>query len=102
MHAPGAMADGNLTVGLIVDDRASDEQAEAIGAIATGAAGGPMAAVGPLVGRIAGVERRPIRFEVDGLQRTVSAGDLVDQACEGVPSVGSPGEAIASSAPPIR
>ncbi len=103
MHAPGAMADGNLTVGLIVDDRASDEQAEAIGAIATGAAGGPMAAVGPLVGRIAGVERRPIRFEVDGLQRTVSAGDLVDQACEGVPSVGSPGEAIclAGTAHPV-
>ena len=94
MHAPGAMADGNLTVGLIVDDGASEPQVEAISAIATGAAGGPMAAVGPLVGRIAGIERRQIRFEADGLQRSVSAGDLVDQACEGVASVTSPGEAI--------
>ena len=29
-------------------------------------------------------EKRPIRFEVDGMRRVVQAGDLVDQACEGV------------------
>ena len=45
-HSPGAMADGKLTVGLIIDDRASDQQVEAISAIATGSAGGPMAALG--------------------------------------------------------
>ena len=61
LHSPGAMADGNITVGLIVDERASDPQVEAISAIATGAAGGPMAALAPLVGRVAGIERRPIR-----------------------------------------
>src|SRR5690606_7068264 len=68
MHSPGAMADGNITVGLIVDERASAAQEEALTAIATGAAGGPMAALGPLVGRMAGVERRPIEFTVDGLR----------------------------------
>jgi hypothetical protein len=94
MHSPGAMAEGNITVGLIIDERASTEQAEAITAIATGSAGGPMAALGPLVGRIAGVERRPIRFEVDGLKRTVQAGDLVDQVCEGIASGTAPGQAI--------
>ena len=45
-----------------------------------------MAALGPLVGKIAGVERRPIQFDMDGLNRAVRAGDLVDQACEGLPS----------------
>ena len=30
-----------------------------------------MAALAPLAGRIAGVERRPITFEADGLKRTV-------------------------------
>jgi len=84
MHSPGAMIDGNITVGLIVDDRATDQQADAIAAIATGSAGGPMAALGPLVGKIAGVEKRPIRFEIDGLRRAVKAGELVDQALEGV------------------
>jgi hypothetical protein len=94
MHSPKAMAEGNITVGLIVDQRATDKQAEAIGAIATGAAGGPMAALGPLVGRVAGVEKRPISFEVDGLKRRVRAGELVDQACEGVPGPAQAGEPI--------
>jgi len=94
MHSPSAMADGNITVGLIVDQRASDAQVEAISAIATGAAGGPMAALAPLVGRVAGLEKRPISFEMDGLKRTVKAGELIDQACEGVPGPAHPGEPI--------
>jgi len=94
MHAPKAMAEGNITVGLIVDELASDKQVEAITAIATGAAGGPMAALAPLVGRVAGVERRPVQFEIDGLKRVLRAGDLVDQACEGVPSGSAPGQAV--------
>lgn len=93
-HSPGAMINGNLTVGLIVDARATEPQVEAISTIATGAVGGPMAALGPLVGRIAGVERRPIQFVANGLTRSVQAGDLLDQACEGLPSASQPGQAI--------
>jgi hypothetical protein len=94
LHSPGAMGDGNITVGLIIDEAASDEQVEAITAIATGSAGGPMAALGPLVGRMAGVERRPIQFQENGLNYSVSAGELVDQACEGLPSASDPNQAI--------
>jgi len=95
MHSPGAMGAGNMTVGLIIDSSASDAQVEAVSAIATGAVGGPMAGLAPLVGRIAGVERRPISFDANGLDRAVRAGDLVDQACAGVPSAVAPGEALA-------
>ena len=94
MHSPGVMGAGNITVGLIIDSGASDAQVEAIGAIASGAAGGPLAALAPLIGRMAGVERRKIEFTVDGLKRSVRAGELVDQACEGVASVMNPQEAI--------
>ncbi len=94
LHSPKAMAEGNITVGLIVDERASDKQVEAISAIATGAAGGPMAALGPLVGRIAGVEKRPISFVADGMKFTVKAGELIDQACEGVAGVARPDEPL--------
>jgi hypothetical protein len=94
LHSPGAMADGNISVGLIVDENASDAQAEAIQAIATGAAGGPMAALGPLVGRIAGVERSPIEFKADGINFSLRAGTLVDQACEGVASGSADGQAV--------
>jgi hypothetical protein len=95
LHSPGPMAQGNITVGLIIDQAASDTQADAISEIATGAAGGPMAVLAPLVGRVAGIERRPIQFEAEGLNRVLRAGDLVDQACEGIASAfGNPNEAI--------
>jgi hypothetical protein len=94
LHSRGVMGAGNITVGLVIDKNASDAQVEAISAIATGAAGGPMASVAPLVGKIAGVERRQIQFELDGMKRVVRAGELVDQACEGVPSASVPGEAL--------
>lgn len=86
LHAPGAMADGGIKVGLIVDEAADDEQTAAIGDIATGAAGGPMEALGPLVGEMAGIEKRPITFVSDGSRFTVTAGELVDQEIEAVTS----------------
>ena len=94
MHAPKAMAEGDITVGLIIDEDASEEQAQAIAEIASGAAGGPMAALAPLVTNMAGIERRPIVFEGDGMRVSVKAGDLVDQACEGVPSLVAEDEPI--------
>jgi len=94
LHSPKAMAEGNITVGLIVDERATDKQTEAISAIATGAAGGPMAALGPLVGKVAGVEKRPISFQSDGLKFAVKAGELIDQAIEGVAGPAQPGAPI--------
>ena len=94
MLSPGPMGDGNIKVGLIVDEKATDAQTGAIGEIATGAAGGPMAALGPLVGEVAGVEKRPIMFAMDGMKRSVKAGELVDQALDGVPSPVKEGEPI--------
>jgi hypothetical protein len=81
-HTPGIMGQGNWKVGVIVDDKASAAQSDAILAIASGQAGGPMAQLAPLLGAFAGVERRPINFTGDGKRYAVTAGDLVDQACE--------------------
>ena len=94
MYAPGPMDQGNIKVGLIVDEKANDDQVKAIGEIASGAAGGPMALLAPLVGSFAGIERRPIIFEVDGMNRSVKAGELVDQVITGVPSLSKEGEPI--------
>jgi hypothetical protein len=53
-----------------------------------------MAALAPLVGEFAGVEKRPIVFELDGMKRSVKAGELIDQAIVGVPSLSKEGEPI--------
>ena len=84
LHTPGPMIAGGWTVGLVVDDRATPKQREAIAEIASGQAGGPMAALGPLVGTFAGVEARPIHIERTGLRRSVSIPSVLDIAIEGV------------------
>lgn len=77
---PEAMGKGNWSIGLIVDERASAEQRDAITAIASGAAGGPMAALSALVGKFLGVETAAIRFDRSGVNWTVKAGQLLDMA----------------------
>src|SRR6188508_1573783 len=57
---PKVMSDGNWRLGVIIDEAASDEQAEKLGGVFSGALGGPMEALGPLVGEQLGVERLPI------------------------------------------
>ncbi|HEY8490128.1 MAG TPA: DUF1326 domain-containing protein [Dehalococcoidia bacterium] len=94
MHAPEAMAKGNIRVGLILDQRASPEQAEALTAIATGEAGGPMAAIAALVGEVAGRESRPIEYRRDGMTRSVQIPGLLDEALAGVPGA-NPDEPLA-------
>ncbi len=93
-YTPGIMAEGNASVGVIVDERASREQRDALTAIASGQAGGPMAALAPLITKVLGVEAKPIRFEGQGMTRAVSIPGVLDQAVEGVPSPTKAGEPL--------
>src|SRR5256885_3891193 len=60
---PEAMGKGNWSVGVIADDRASTEQRDAITAIASGSAGGPMSALSGLIGKFLGVESAAIGLD---------------------------------------
>lgn len=79
---PEEMAKGNWSVGVIADARASAEQRDAITAIASGSAGGPMAVLSPLVGTFLGVESAAIRFDRAGAKWSVAAATLVDMAAK--------------------
>lgn len=84
---PEAMGKGNWSVGLIADEKASAEQRDAITAIASGAAGGPMAALSGLIGKFLGVQPAPIRFDRSGAKWSVKASDFVDMAAEGAKGI---------------
>ena len=79
---PEAMGKGNWSVGLIADERASVDQREAITAIASGAAGGPMSALSGLIATFLGVESAPIRFDRNGAKWSVKAASMIDMAAE--------------------
>src|SRR5712691_6852297 len=75
---PKVMSDGGWRLGVFIDSAASDEQAEKLGGVFSGALGGPMAALGPLVAENLGVERAPIKVSEDGLSHAIRIGDAVD------------------------
>lgn len=63
VHSPKQMTDGGWKVALYVDDRATPEQSEALGAVFSGGAGGHLAALAPLIGEVAGVAPAAITFD---------------------------------------
>src|SRR5881275_1456161 len=81
---PKVMTDGNWRLGVFIDAAASDEQAQKLGSVFSGALGGPMEALGPLIGENLGVERAPIDVREDGLRHAIRIGDAVDFEIEDV------------------
>lgn len=93
-RSPGRMIEGNWSVGLILDERANQEQQQALSAIASGQAGGPMANLSPLIGQFLGAESQPIDYQKNGKSRSISIPGFLDQALEGVSSPTSPDEPL--------
>jgi hypothetical protein len=81
---PKVMSEGNWRLGVYLDAAASDEQAAKLGGVFSGALGGPMQALGPLVGENLGVQRAPIEVHEDGLRHSVRIGTDVDFEIEDV------------------
>jgi hypothetical protein len=82
-RTPEAMGKGNWSVGLIVDDRATEEQRDAISAITSGGAGGPMAGLSGLIGNFLGVESAAIQFDHAGSTWSVSSPGKLDMSAQG-------------------
>jgi len=77
IHTPGPMGEGNWAVGAYIDERADEKQTEALGAIFTGAAGGPMAAFAPLISKNLGAEIPNIlHMSVDPLPTMHPSGEM--------------------------
>lgn len=85
---PKVMADGNWKLGLVIDERASDEQAEKIAAVFGGQMGGPMAGLAPLLGEMLGIERASIEFSESGGRHMVRIGDDTEIEVEDVVPLG--------------
>jgi hypothetical protein len=81
---PKVMTEGNWRLGVFIDETASDEQAEKLLGVFSGQLGGPMEALGPLIGENLGVERVPIEVQEEGLRHSVRIGDAIDFEIEDV------------------
>jgi hypothetical protein len=75
-HIPGNVLHGNFQMALYIDEGASDAQFEAIVNVWSGKRGGPVAELAKLVGEVVGIERAPIRFDVEGGRGTLTVGEV--------------------------
>jgi hypothetical protein len=83
---PGPAFEGNWTMGMYLDQRATPQQVEALGAIFSGQAGGWPAALSALIGRSLAPKQVPIDFQtVDGDVR-ITVPDLLEVGTERVPN----------------
>jgi len=92
LHSPGVMAEGNWSVAAYVDERADDAQAEALAAIFSGAAGGPMSAFSPLISTNLGVRKVPITFRIDGKTRSAEIPGVLHMSVDPLPTMHPSGE----------
>ena len=86
---PKLMTEGNWRLGLLIDDQASDEQAEKLAAVFAGQKGGPMEMAAAMVGEVLGVKRAPFEVVEDGLTHSVKIGDAIDFEIEDIVPFGA-------------
>ena len=80
VHIPGNILEGNWKQAVLVDDRATDEQMDAMLQCFGGALGGPLADLAQLIGEVVAVERAPITHTIEDGAGTLKVGDKVDCA----------------------
>jgi hypothetical protein len=90
VHIPGnVLTPASWKVAIFVDDRATDEQLQALVDAYSGKLGGPLADLAGLVGEVLDVRRAPISHEIRGGAGSLSVGGFVD--AEMAPFAGSDG-----------
>src|SRR2546428_6252849 len=78
VHIPGnVLTPASWKVVMFVDERATDEQLQALTDAYSGKLGGPLADLAGLVGEVLGVRRAPISHEIRDGAGTLQIGDLV-------------------------
>jgi hypothetical protein len=90
MDVPGPLAEGKWTVGLYIDESASDAAHDALVEILSGKAGGPTGWFPIMTANFLGTKRVPIEFERKGKGWRVAIPKIIDGAIE--PIEGADGE----------
>lgn len=78
LSAPGTLTDGEWKAALYIDEKADDDQRDAMQKIFGGQAGGHPAVLASLVGELLGVKFVPIEMSFDGNNRSVTIPGILE------------------------
>jgi hypothetical protein len=99
VHSPGHMAQTKWEAAVYVDERASGEQEGALMKIFGGQAGGHPAALASFIGKILGVKKVPVSFNLNGKALSVQIPNIVELTTE--PLQGAGGADVQISGHPL-
>jgi hypothetical protein len=97
--APGHMMENKWRVALYLDQRADAAQQQALGKVFSGQAGGPLAALGPMIGEVMGVRPADIDYRAEGKRRSLRIAGVAEMDIEAL--VGQGGADVALSNHPF-
>lgn len=98
----GPMGEGNWTAAVYLDERASPQQQESLGAIFGGAAGGAPSALAPLIGQHLGPKLAAIEYRNEGKKRSARiGGGILDANIQAVPAITPDAVVIKLNANPL-
>jgi len=100
-RTPGPMGEGNWSVALYLDERADQQQQQALQAIFTGGVGGPMSNLAPLISTVLGVKAVPITFHKEGRRRSVEIPSIMQLAVHALPNINPDAESWAQNVHPF-
>jgi hypothetical protein len=99
VHAPGHMLEVKWQAAVYLDEKASDEQKDALTKIYTGQVGGHPAVLVSFVGEVLGIKSAPIEFEANGKQRKLKIAEIGEVEIEGIQDQG--GADVSINNPPL-
>lgn len=83
-YTPGIMGEGNWSTAVYIDQRADQQQREALGRIVSGEMGGPAERWMRLTSNFLGIKYSPITYVAEGRTRSVSIPEIMDFNVEGI------------------
>lgn len=100
-HSPGHMVKGpKWSAAVYLDARAKPDQAEALGKIFSGQAGGHPGNLAAFIGEVKGVRSVPITFEAQRKRRSVRIPEIIDLEIDALEG-GDPKQDVLLSNPPL-
>ncbi|MFQ5914758.1 MAG: DUF1326 domain-containing protein [Nitrospinota bacterium] len=88
VHSPGHMAKNKWKVALYLDERASEEQSDALTQIFSGQAGGHPQTLASFVGEVLGVKSAAIDYRAEGKKRSVNIAGVAEAEIEALSGQG--------------
>ncbi|HYZ86476.1 MAG TPA: DUF1326 domain-containing protein [Bryobacteraceae bacterium] len=76
IHSPGTMVESKWRIALYLDDRASEDQKDALLKIFSGQAGGHPKVLADQIGEVLGIKTVPLEFHSEGKRYSLRVGDI--------------------------